>query len=50
MELGVDAAHRAVVDRDGRLFRAADREVILVERELRPGVGADDDDEAVGPY
>ena len=48
-ELGVHAAHRAVVDGDRRLLRAADGEVLLVERVLGAGLRADDDDEAVRP-
>ncbi len=48
-ELGVEAAHRAVVDRDVRILGPAEREVILVEVELLPRRRPDDDDEAVGP-
>ncbi len=48
-QLGVHAAHRAVVDGDRRLFAAPDGEALLVEGELRAGHGADDDDEPVRP-
>ena len=48
-ELGVQAAHRAVVDGDRRVFGATDREVLSVERELRARVWPDDHDEAVRP-
>ena len=41
-------ADGAVVDRDRRLFGAADRQVLAIEEELLSGLRADDDDEPIG--